>query len=240
MNKVFALLSIVVFLFVGCESDDIQIAPEPSLESQLSDYQQDVVDYFVDIALGFEFGNAARIVRKWRSPMRIFVGGEGSDELISELDTILIELNELTGETFSVSRVNSLGESNYHIVFDDADAYASKYPEQADFVDSNWGLFWINWNSANDLTSGHMYVDITRANAVEQRHLLREEFTQSLGLARDSPRYESSIFQQDWTRVTEFAEIDRELIRLLYHPQVRPGMNQTEVRSVLAEILLAE
>ena len=31
-----------------------------------------------------------------------------------------------------------------------------------------------------------MYVDIVRADMNEQKHLLREELTQSLGLARDS------------------------------------------------------
>ena len=240
MKKVFLFILFPLFLFVGCEPEEIQLTPEPRPEDQLTDFEREVVDYFVDIALGFEFGNSPKIVRKWRTSMRIYAGGQGSEELLGELDSIIVELDELTGANLSITQVNSIQESNYYVFFGTASEYATRYPEQADFVDNNWGLFWINWNGSQELTSGHMYVDITRANPVEQRHLLREELTQSLGLARDSYEYESSIFQQDWTRVTEYAEIDRELIKLLYHPRVRPGMNETQVRPILTEILLEE
>ena len=62
-----------------------------------------------------------------------------------------------------------------------------------------------------------MYVDIYRANDQEQKHLLREELTQSLGLFNDSYKYPESIFYQDWTTTTEYAQIDRELIDMLYN-----------------------
>ena len=83
-----------------------------------------------------------------------------------------------------------------------------------------------------------MYVDTERANAIEQRHLLREEFTQSLGLAKDSERYPSSIFQSDWTRTTSYTELDRELIRLLYHPDMVSGLDATAVEALIREIYL--
>jgi hypothetical protein len=82
-----------------------------------------------------------------------------------------------------------------------------------------------------------MYVDIVRANSTEQKHLLREEFTQSLGLAKDSPLYMESIFQSAWTTTTEYAAIDKDLIRLLYHPDMGVGLNQAQVEEVLKEIL---
>ena len=82
-----------------------------------------------------------------------------------------------------------------------------------------------------------MYVDIFRANIEAQKHLLREELTQSLGLARDSPEYTESIFQSSWTTTTEFAAIDKELIRLLYHPDMVIGLTANQVDDVLAEIL---
>ena len=85
-----------------------------------------------------------------------------------------------------------------------------------------------------------MYVDIARTNLTEQKHLLREELTQSLGLARDSQKYSESIFQSAWTTTMEYALIDRDLIRLLYHPDMSIGLNETQVEVVLKEILSSE
>ena len=85
-----------------------------------------------------------------------------------------------------------------------------------------------------------MYVDIQRANAQEQMHLLREELTQSLGLGKDSEKYPNSIFQSSWTQTTEYLPIDRELIRLLYHPEMKIGLNDIAVEELLIEILQNE
>ena len=85
-----------------------------------------------------------------------------------------------------------------------------------------------------------MYVDLIRANSVEQRHLLREELTQSLGLAKDSPLYEQSIFQSRFTETNEYADIDKDLIRLLYHPNTKVGLTKAQVEEVLRNILLSE
>ena len=86
-----------------------------------------------------------------------------------------------------------------------------------------------------------MYLDIFRANETEQKHLLREELTQSLGLAKDSPLYPESIFQQSFsTKTTEYAQMDKNLIRLLYHPDMEIGLNRIQVDSNLREILKTE
>ena len=85
-----------------------------------------------------------------------------------------------------------------------------------------------------------MYVDIYRANTIEQRHLLREELTQSLGLAKDSFKYPNSIFQSSWTQTLNYMEIDKDVIRLLYHPNMSTGLNALAVEDVLSNILLSE
>ena len=136
--------------------------------------------------------------------------------------------------------VNDSSQSNYFIFFGTGTDYAQLYSSQVDLVTSNFGLFSVFWNNQNQLASGHMYVDIARTNLTEQKHLLREELTQSLGLARDSQKYSESIFQSAWTTTMEYALIDRDLIRLLYHPDMSIGLNETQVEVVLKEILSSE
>ena len=156
------------------------------------------------------------------------------------MEKIKIEINELATDGFKINIVNNSSQSNYYIFFGSGSDYAQLYPSQTNFVVSNWGLFSVFWNSQNQLTSGHMYVDINRANLAEQKHLLREELTQSLGLARDSQKYPESIFQSAWTTTTEYTSIDSDLIRLLYHPDMSTGLTEAQVDVVLKEILRNE
>lgn len=85
-----------------------------------------------------------------------------------------------------------------------------------------------------------MYVDIFRANEQGQLHLLREELTQSLGLGQDSERYLNSIFQINWTTTSFYSQIDKDIIRLLYHPNMKVGLNENEVDVLLRSILINE
>ncbi|MEL7002781.1 MAG: DUF2927 domain-containing protein [Bacteroidota bacterium] len=239
MKKLFSLLVSASILLVSC-SDDEEVIGGGNGSDALTPYQTEVISYFKDIALGFEFGNSSRIVRKWDTDMKIFVGGRPNSTLLDELETIKDEINSLTGDEFSMEIVSDTLESNYYIFFGSAEEYTSIFPQLAQLAASNWGLFSIFWDGNQNLFRGYMYVDIERANSLEQRHLLREELTQSLGLARDSFEYPESIFQQDWTRTTSYAGIDEDLIRLLYHPQVTVGLDANGVDPVLRNILINE
>ncbi|MEK9604457.1 MAG: DUF2927 domain-containing protein [Flavobacteriaceae bacterium] len=238
MNNKYLLFSFLsIFILISsCSKDDDDIIPE----SELSKYEIDVINYFKDIALGFEFGNASNITRKWSSEMKVFIGGEPNSELMAEFEKISSEINELATDGFKVTVAKDSIQSNYYIFLGSGNEYAEMFPNESNLVNSNWGLFHVLWNGQNQLYSGHMYVDIMRANSIEQKHLLREEFTQSLGLAKDSPLYLESIFQSKWTTTIEYAFIDRDMIRLLYHPEVSIGLNESQVDGVLRQILIKE
>ena len=240
-NRLSLFLTLAILVFISsCSKDDENVLTAPEPGPELSDYELSVIDYFKDIALGFEFGNASKITRKWTSEMKIFVGGEPTSELLSELEKIKNEINNLATDGFTINIVNDSTLSNFYIFLGSGNDYADIFPSQSNLVASNWGLFSVSWNSNNQLNSGKMYVDTKRANPTEQKHLLREELTQSLGLAKDSPRYIESIFQSAWTRTNEYAPIDKDLIRLLYHPSMSAGLNANQAEVVLKGILTDE
>jgi len=229
------LLIIIVTVFIAACSED-----DEKVEEGLSAYDLDVIVYFKEIALGFEFGGASEITRKWGGNMQVFVGGNSGSELLTELDDIITEINSLATDGFAVERVSDSAQSNFYVFFGEGEDYAAIYPSQADLVENNFGLFHVNWNASNEINTGYMYVDTERANIAEQKHLLREELTQSLGLAKDSPMYQESIFQSAWTTTQEYAQVDEDVIRLLYHPDVSTGLNATQVEEALRKILLEE
>jgi hypothetical protein len=68
-------------------------------------------------------------------------------------------------------------------------------------------------------TKGYCFVDMIKTgNDTEaQRSILREEITQSLGLCNDSWKYKNSVFYQGWGTVTEYSDLDKEIIQMLYN-----------------------
>lgn len=235
MKNHLLLLLFATFFAASCTKDSV--TPEPS---ELTPYDLEVIEYFKDIALGFEFGGATEITRKWGSNMKIYVGGSPTVELLDELEQIRTEINDLVTDGFAMEIVSDSTQSNFYIFLGSADDYVAIFPGQAGQVESNWGLFNVFWNSFNQINRGYMYVDTERANPTAQKHLLREELTQSLGLAKDSDEYPESIFQASWTTTTEYAMIDKDLIRLLYHPDMPIGLIEFQVDEVLRDILMAE
>ena len=132
---------------------------------------------------------------------------------MNELNRIVKELNDIINP-ITISVVSKRSDANFIIFLGSYQTFAKNHPEvHAERLKDNWGYFQIYNNE------GLMYVDVTRASNDEnaQKHLLREELTQSLGLCNDSYKYDNSIFYQGWTTTTEYAPIDRELIDMLYN-----------------------
>jgi len=223
----------IVVLIAACSDGE----PE---KKGLTAYDESVIEYFNEVALGFEFGSASEVTRKWKAEMKIFVGGNKQQELMTELQTIIGEINTLATDGFSASVVTDTLQSNFYIFFGSGGDYAKKFPALSTLVLSNWGLFNVSFHGSSEIYSGYMYVDTDRSNSLEEKHLLREELTQSLGLAKDSNRYPDSIFQAGWTTTTEYSDIDKDLVRLLYHPSMQTGLDRLKCAEVLREIILSE
>lgn len=234
-----ASLRIVFLLLIATPMASFRWTTEPAA-SRLTEYQKNVIYYFQEVALGFEYGTAPQITRKWAGPMRVFVEGAGNVVLEQELASVVDELNGLVSDDFSIEIVKSRTGANFLVYFGSPSEYRALYPEDSKFTYSNSGIYRVYWNGSNQITRGRMFVNTVSTGVIEQRSVLREELTQSLGLGRDSELVQESIFQSRYTTPTTFADIDREVIRLLYHPRVTTGLSRQEVAFILTEILLDE
>jgi len=201
-------------------------------DAELNLHSAQVLSYFEEIAFGSEFGSSNQNLRKWQTDVKIFVTGDVPNHLALELTRIIEELNHLQQE-IKIYRVNTKEQANYVMYLGDAKGYEQIEPHAKSKTKDNWGLFWVYWNNQNAIYKASMYVDIQRTKSTQaQKHLLREELTQSLGLMNDSYRFKDSIFFQKWTTTTEFSPIDKRLVQLLYHPNVKIGMNKSEFRQM--------
>jgi hypothetical protein len=192
----------------------------------LNGYSQtdDVIEYYNEICANSEW-SGKKTPSRYKKDIKIYYNGNVSDELIMELNKIVSELNELI-DIVNVELVDQIDSSNVYLFFgsgeefiNSLDVTQSKKNRLYRLIKSNWGIFSTN-ESWGTIIDSKVFVDTDRnKQLVRQKHLLREELTQSLGFPNDSYEYEDSIFQQKWTEVTEYSDLDREIIKLHYLSQ---------------------
>jgi len=191
----------------------------------------EAINYFLQVAMGSEWGSSGGVVRKWSGPVRIGVIGNPTREDEQTLNTVIAELNDLI-EDDRVTVTRDDRNPNVVMRFVPEAQFRSVEPN---YVPRNLGFFWLQWNNQS-ISNARILVSTTGVTQRERSHLIREELTQVMGLMRDSYDYPDSIFYQRWTDVNEYADIDREVIRLLYQPTITFGMSQQQVTAEIARL----
>ncbi len=198
--------------------------------SPYGNYSADAVNYLTEVGLGSEFGNNPKVINKWNSPIRIQLHGSYTTADERELDSIISELTRLTGLSITRRAGNSaninihfIPEENFHLV-------SPGYSQNSDQM----GIFQTFFEADNTIYKAIIAIQHDLRGRTRP-HILREELTQSLGLMKDSHRCTNSIFQQKTSsEPTQYAEIDREVIRILYDPRIRPGMSRQDILQTLS------
>lgn len=228
----FKILIISTFLTaISCSDQD-----EVEVKSKLT--QEDIITYFQEIALGFEYGDATEITRKWETKMSVYLDGNPSSILVSKVNQTINDINELVTDGFLIEVVDIEYLANCQIYFGSVDQYNNKFPDEGISIESNYALGQVWWRN-NVIHRARIFIDTERSNQNQQESFVLEEITQSLGFGKDSPRYPNSVFYEtpyNGGFVTEYSELDKLLIRLLYHPLMTPGLNKNQTEIQLKKI----
>lgn len=224
----FALVVCCFFTFASTPSEAWQTNP---LVSQ-GGYTQDQIDYFLEIAMGSEFGRASPVVRKWARDVRIKAIGSPTDKDRMTLNRVIEDINAIIGRTKLRIDEQRPDVEIYFVPESDFTIYEPNYRP------TNFGCFWIWWNGSFEIVRARIMISTDRITQEERSHLIREELTQILGLMRDSWAYRESIFYQGWTATTAYAEIDEVNIEILYRSDILPGMTRRQVEAVLLPLNL--
>lgn len=218
------ILILITWLLVSCGPPLPSEGQSPYYGYSISD-----VNYFWEIGLCFELSNCLSPprVQKWNSQILIQMHGQYTTDDEKELNDIIQELSQLTG--LSIAKTTSGANINIYFVHQQQfKTYCVEYNPN----NVQNGFFEIS-SSSNVISRSSICIE-GHLQEEMKHHLLREELTQSLGLGSDSNRYVDSIFQQNpQYQVTEYAEIDKQVIKLLYDQRVKPGMTQQEIDHAL-------
>lgn len=196
-----------------------------SLDAHDTVTSNEAIAYFLDIALGTEYGNADPVIRKWQGSINIQVKGSPTFEDEQTLQAVVAELQQLTGLTITLDSA----DPNMTLYFVPESEFSDYDPN---YIPINLGFAWIGWNSHDVIHQARILITTEGISQTERNHLIREEVTQAIsGCMKDSDDYADSIFYQAWTQTTEFSSLDRDVIRLMYRPDIQPGMDRDQVLS---------
>jgi hypothetical protein len=196
---------------------------------QSSGFNREQINYFMEIALGSEYNQEATPkIRKWSGDIRIQVLGKPTQADLRTLQTVVSEINALVNGAIRLQLVDLSPNVTMHF----APETQFNRLEPA-YVPVNFGFFVTRWNNRGMINYANILITSTGVTQKERSHLIREELTQSLGLMRDSYRYADSMFYQPWTDINRFSDLDRAMIRMLYLPELKPGMTRAEALNTL-------
>jgi hypothetical protein len=206
-----------------------QLDTQSNIQLVNKNYTPAQINYFLEIAIGSEFGSSKPTIKKWDKDIRIKVNGSPTAEDLKTLQAVIDEINSLTN---SIRLQIDAKNPNLEIYFVPESQFTQYEPN---YFPVNYGFFWTNWNN-NTIYNSRVLISTIGVTQKERSHLIREELTQSLGLMKDSYLYQESIFYQGWTEVTDYSEIDKAVIQILTLPEIRPGMTKSQVLEVLQKL----
>jgi len=205
-----------------------------------------LLDSFVNIALKNEYSAYRGGVRKWVQPVRYYFEHHVADRDLHEALTTLHlrQLSEISGVKFH--RVHKRQHANLLIVFSTEKRLESGLQHEFGIRSTarNNQLFrnsvclaYFSTNARGSINKAFVMIPVDRARAhAKLVSCIVEELTQIMGLPNDSEKVFPSIFN-DKSYNQLLTGLDYLLLKMLYHPQVKAGMKEGSLRTVLKRVI---
>ena len=228
--KLISTIALMVLIAVWYNEPSIKFV-KPSNQTKTSSISPDETFlYFKDVTLKSEFGSSDNgLIKKWMVPIKLEIAGLPTPQDLRTVEAVTNELKLLTKLPIEFVKPNT---GNMRIRFTPEENFKKFIPT---YQTDNSGFFWLNWDETKQITGAEILISTTGVTQKERSHLIREELTQAFGLPADSDKYPDSIFYQQWTDITEYSSLDKKLIKMLYNPQVKPGMNESQLEKLWRE-----
>lgn len=214
------------------QTTDNTFAPRPFIYQPVPDNQftLEELKYFDEIAFTAEHQVLEPAIRKWVDDLVIRIEGAPTQQDLEAVDAVIAQLNDLQDEVRLRKNVFS---ANVVIRFAPEDTFHT-YNQR--YVPTNYGFFWARWID-NQIYAANILIDNSVTSQEARNALILEELTQAMGLMNASSTHPDSVFNDDRGLLRQtLAPIDRQLVRMLYHPQIKPAMTPDEALTVLSQL----
>lgn len=209
-----------------------------------------IQDSFYTIALQREHGSEpVTMLSKWHSPIRFYIDDRTADKALHArmVKQHMQHLAAITG--LSVTSTDRIDKANLQIIFSNESALAGDLHQDLGINNPNLhqqlltGSVCLGRISVADngrINNAAVLIPVDRARAHGKlMACVVEELTQILGLVNDSTTVYPSIFN-DRSFNDFLSGLDYLLLKLLYHPDLKAGMNKQQLQPLVANILPTE
>jgi len=201
---------------------------------------------FIDITLNREHGGDRGTLNKWSSPIRYHIDDRTADKALHQrmVSQHLQHLSTITGLNIELAKTQQI--SNLQIIFgseqdlDQAlleDLGLSNKEFRQQIIHDSVCLARVKASPRGEIQAASVLIPVDRARAHGKlMSCVVEELTQVLGLVNDSSSVYPSIFN-DRSFNDFLSGLDYILLKLLYEPAIKAGMDQTELQQQIELIL---
>jgi len=195
---------------------------------------EDVIVWFNEVCLDAEVGTGdqAHLVQKWMEPIIYRVSGSPTDTDIQTLESFTFQFNLINGFP-GMREMDEDGFYNLDIHFCTGDELVEIMGSQFSAYDYGAVLFWFDSDNYIYQSTICCRSDIDQS---ERCSVIAEELYNGLGPVQDTLLRQDSLIYQYANEAQRMTEIDRLILKLLYHPSIRPGMTAAECEAVIREL----
>lgn len=224
------------------------LATEPSAETEITEpvpaepehsslyipgvSVEDVILYFNEVCLDSEFINSGdpSYVQKWTIPIYYMLDGSYTAEDIATLERFTTWLNTLDGFP-GIAQTDDPGMMNLRISFGDQQHMLNLMGDS--FIGQDGAVtFWYD----NNCIHYGIVCCRTDINQFTRNSVILEEIYNGLGPIQDTNLRPDSIIYQEYSEPQELTEVDELILKLLYHPDILPGMNAAECEELIRKL----
>lgn len=193
---------------------------------------EEVIGYFNEVCLDAEFVNAGdpHKLQKWNSPIYYYIFGDPTEQDRKVLTNFCDWLNDLYGFP-GIYESESQYDANLKIHFCDYDTMVYLLGENFHGMDAGV-TFWYDYDVIYDETIC-IRTDLSQNL---RNSVILEELYNGLGPVQDTALRPDSIIYSDYSEPQELSQIDMLLLELLYHPDMKCGMDGAECEEIIRQL----
>ena len=192
---------------------------------------ENVITYFNEVCLDAEYVDSgdASLVQKWVAPIYYTVHGDPTDEDRLTLTKCIDQLNRIDGFP-GIHDANESNNANLQLYFCSQKELIARMGDN--HQDSEGAVtFWYTDNEIYNATICYR----TDLNQELRNSVILEELYNGLGPIQDTQLRTDSIIYTDGSYLS-LTDVDLLILRLLYHPMVKCGMNAEECENVIRQL----
>ncbi|QMU63345.1 MAG: DUF2927 domain-containing protein [Flavobacteriaceae bacterium] len=238
----FVLIPLICGVFIFEKTFGVNYTP--------TEYEKELISYFNEVVMKSEYIDNPNKVIKWKKPMclSIYFDEEYQGQM-KAIERTINNINKLATDGFKIKLSDNMLESNsilYICNFERLSTLNHNFHKKInDFINyETSGVAYTEFNEDNyTIDKALIYINSEDPLGIQESTIL-EEITQSIGLPNDPLTYPNSIFYKDKSEdnndMKEYTKMDTDIVRLLYHPKMKPGLNSKQTKRIIKKILKEE